>query len=840
MKRKVKALLTCLLMVFSVGCDRGNKDSNIGSNIGSGSFEIWAAPFTQKVLETKESSEYEAVKSVAAINLDMAKDEKEYAQIVISSNDEVTYSVELSDLTLEGDSSIKLPADKVSVYTAMYVGVGDRYPDAMLPLSAAIEANENVVKANCNQSLYFCFDVSGEMASGVYTGTFKVMVGNKTEDVPVRVNVRNINVSAVVNSRACFLSNWHYYLGEYNSTQEMMNNYVKTLIDYRLCASNLMKDFRTSQEDFDYYAELVVEMYKYGCDEEKFGEGADRFSTYCIPTNLYNETDYHNRMVGFLTAIAKVSCREGVDLVSRGLVYDIDEPEGLDPVGGADAAKRVHGWYENGKEAAVISLESKRSEWKTQYGVTDEFVDSLVESVENIHHIVTQGYMEKYEGSVETWCPLFDSYDSPAAVEKYKELNPDERWWYGCVIPNVPYPTYRITDTPLAPRLVGWLQAYYGVQGNLYWGVDVFASYWNVNNQGYQYRYQDEYYSEIANYANIPGDGFLLRPGKKYGIDGPIPTIRIASICDGLEEYELLEGLKTLYAEVSATTGVECSAEATILDMISSMCNGMQLSATPKDFNIARGQLLDLCEFSESGVAFVNIQDNGKGKMEYDVFVPSGVELKATNVTQVSVTNVTGGKVYKYSFDMTSGSAWETKFTATTENGNVYSITKNIPYKVMSYGATANKDALSGHITTAMVETLNGEEVLKLSLTEIGELETTRSQKISFVPSYLKSINGNLSKVTFNFEFLPENVNEELIFKVYIKYKGKITLTEAVGGTLRYGSNEFTWAGLNNMDWTNLEIERIDFRFDDAAVGTKIEARSDIYFKGVTLYEARG
>jgi hypothetical protein len=39
---------------------------------------------------------------------------------------------------------------------------------------------------------------------------------------------------------------------------------------------------------------------------------------------------------------------------------------------------------------------------------------------------------------------------------------------------------------------------------------------------------------------NLYGDGSLLYPGKKVGIDGPVSSIRLECIRDGIEDYSYL------------------------------------------------------------------------------------------------------------------------------------------------------------------------------------------------------------------------------------------------------------------------------------------------------------
>jgi len=51
-------------------------------------------------------------------------------------------------------------------------------------------------------------------------------------------------------------------------------------------------------------------------------------------------------------------------------------------------------------------------------------------------------------------------------------------------------------------------------------------------------------WTDMATVKNINkdlyGDGLLLYPGKKVGLDGPVSTIRLELLREGLEDYEYL------------------------------------------------------------------------------------------------------------------------------------------------------------------------------------------------------------------------------------------------------------------------------------------------------------
>jgi hypothetical protein len=133
------------------------------------------------------------------------------------------------------------------------------------------------------------------------------------------------------------------------------------------------------------------------------------------------------------------------------------------------------------------------------------------------------------------------------------EDNDIELWWYGCVSNIEPTPTYFIGDENLlSSRAISWLQKKYDIVGNLYWDV---AGYTKDNaSSGYFVDFFEWPDRDEAGGLQT-GDGNLLYPGAGYGVYGPLPSVRIMSIRDGMEEYELLLDIENTLKEQKATFG---------------------------------------------------------------------------------------------------------------------------------------------------------------------------------------------------------------------------------------------------------------------------------------------
>ena len=148
-------------------------------------------------------------------------------------------------------------------------------------------------------------------------------------------------------------------------------------------------------------------------------------------------------------------------------------------------------------------------------------------------------------GAVDVWCPLFTFFDGERAA-RARERG-EIMWTYTALCQKAPpyHPNFATVggqpgmfwqiDFPLLNyRLPLWLNWRNKVQGLLYWSAvhwgDPERDVWT--DPGFRNRYN--------------GEGYLLYPGSEAGIFGPVPSLRLKALRDGLEDYayfSLLAGL---------------------------------------------------------------------------------------------------------------------------------------------------------------------------------------------------------------------------------------------------------------------------------------------------------
>ena len=141
---------------------------------------------------------------------------------------------------------------------------------------------------------------------------------------------------------------------------------------------------------------------------------------------------------------------------------------------------------------------------------------------------------------MDIWCPLFTYIDRKTINEKLAQG--DEVWSYTALVQpppsyhpqyekvknkNAPY--WHIDRPPIVYRIPLWMNKQYNITGLLYWTT----TGW-YNDRG---PWLEPWLGPSPErYAN--GGGLLFYPGKEADFDGPVVSIRLKNIREGLEDYE--------------------------------------------------------------------------------------------------------------------------------------------------------------------------------------------------------------------------------------------------------------------------------------------------------------
>ncbi len=555
-KRIFIAALAAVTLFGAYGC-------NAQESKGEKAYTVYSASNNVKIMREEDY----ANKGPAKLNFQLAKNEVEGAQIIVNAQKDTTFNATI-DGDLVSDSGNRIFAKNVEVYAQHYVHVETAttsfpvgyYPDAIVPMENYLAARDNKIAKGNNQGIYVTVETGEATPADTYTGKLKLVVGNTVEYIPISVEVWNFALPEETHTKTAFaLWESQIFPEELDVSEEMLETYYEFFLDRRVACSYLPTYVSDNMEE---YVELVKE-YTLRKDVPCF--------------RLYYKTVYNSELSGWvldlthfenmLRALIENSTAE-LNLMSKPYMYcsAVDEPSG------AAAFERVK--YINDNIYEIVNRLAN------EYSASGFFSDKpeVYESLLGFENIITTYYRDQYEDYVDTWCPTANRYNS----EEYwynslaQKENGHGNWWYTCIQPKYPQPSYHVDDYLISSRALSWMQMKYDVTGNLYWATTIYKKY---TNGGYVPR---DVWSDPMSFATndgANGDGFLVYPGRKYGVYGPISTLRLESIREGMEDYEYLYMLEALLQQ----KGVQFAQNVEINEYIDSLYS-MIFSGTITNF----------------------------------------------------------------------------------------------------------------------------------------------------------------------------------------------------------------------------------------------------------------
>ena len=112
----------------------------------------------------------------------------------------------------------------------------------------------------------------------------------------------------------------------------------------------------------------------------------------------------------------------------------------------------------------------------------------------------------------------------------------DEIWNYVAWVPPSPHCNFLIGMDAIQHRILFWQEWKYCVAGLLYWSTN----YWANNDGGTKNPWTDMATVKWAS-KDVFGDGSLLYPGREVNYEGPLPSLRLKLIRQGLQDYEYIK-----------------------------------------------------------------------------------------------------------------------------------------------------------------------------------------------------------------------------------------------------------------------------------------------------------
>ncbi|WP_427891748.1 glycoside hydrolase domain-containing protein [Kribbella sp. GL6] len=147
--------------------------------------------------------------------------------------------------------------------------------------------------------------------------------------------------------------------------------------------------------------------------------------------------------------------------------------------------------------------------------------------------------------------------DQPNVTSALKARG-DRVWSYMMVWDAFPWVDCFIDDSLVGTRILPWTHRAAGSDGILFWSTTCFGN-WNgrayVSDVAADEAFWDRYVNPYPLTHNA-GDGYLLYPGAKYGLPGPVSSLRYEALREGMQDVELVTLHETAVADLRARWGV--------------------------------------------------------------------------------------------------------------------------------------------------------------------------------------------------------------------------------------------------------------------------------------------
>ncbi|MBD3292190.1 MAG: DUF4091 domain-containing protein [Armatimonadia bacterium] len=459
--------------------------------------KIWHEPTTKKVMlhSRPKPGPVIEMRLPEGPSVYMARNEVEGVQLVTLTHEQERLRFEMGELThdsgapFDGDVEIMQVGYAKTQHPGMYeVPFVGWWPDPLIP-AEQIPRGEMIAEPYECMPIWINVRSTKETFSGTYRG--ELLVHRSGEDEPRRVPLIVVVHDVTIPDSTTITTAFALYEGMIKNTygdaydEDLLLKFRKCQADHRINPSDI---YRRQLHD--------IEMLKY-FDER------DQLNAFCVRYIRRSEDGegWQAEQLAELQAeldpfVAKLR-EEG--LVDKGYFYGFDE---------------------------------RGPEYYPEMARVGRF---LKENYPDIPFVTTArdntyGLESGLDGLVDAWVPLTSRYD-PEAAEAARERGTSV-WWYICIGPEHPYANWFVEYPAIESRLLWWMTYQQRSEGFLYYTM----SRWPNAESPMTVDGRNKTDWDPQSYRTANGDGCLIVAGP----EGPLSTVRLENIRDGIEDYELL------------------------------------------------------------------------------------------------------------------------------------------------------------------------------------------------------------------------------------------------------------------------------------------------------------
>ncbi len=490
---------------------------------------LWADHGTAKYERTvaESTGEYTYV-------INAAKNEAEGATVYISpSEDKADVTVSATDFVNCYGDTVETEAFAFYYHNMKESGY---MPDALMPADSTYTSK---VKAGESQGFYLRATTTEETEPGLYESTVSIKSeGKEIKKAKIYLNVWDFTLDDADAPRSSFGLDKMSTGGNHNIDgatdveryNEMYKRYYDFLLEQRICAFTL--PYNAESEEAEVYL------------------NDPRMNSFVV----YG-TGYGGAMDATLDQLQAryAKMKDNPEWFKKAYFYCADEPYDGKPgdvYGEMSSTKAlIDQYFPGGKQ--VVAVETGTHITRNYDGNFTKYWRETTDILcPKTYAFVPQKYYGVDIGNAGVWHFVqpeltrdYGTYADFAATCVAEEPN-KESWWYFAGLPAEPLTTYHASADGMYVRMSGFQMFQEDVTGVLYYAT---TDYRGGNGNSVFNGYGLQYSSGLG--FEAWGNGILMFSGMRYGIDGPIGSVRLDYIRDSFEDYMYLVMAERLIGE---------------------------------------------------------------------------------------------------------------------------------------------------------------------------------------------------------------------------------------------------------------------------------------------------
>jgi hypothetical protein len=489
----------------------------VGAGLCRAEMKFWVAHGTTR------TSPFDPPGNNQEARISAARNEYEPFQVIIRAEGETLKNVTLEASPLNSSRGASIAGKFITLFREHYVYVrrpSDRcktdpglYPDALIPFvnpidgqdlkprpedskeGAKYDAVPCTIYPGFNQAFWVDVFVPAETPSGEYRGTITIRAaGREPVNIPVQLTVWDFVLPETPTVKSHFgsvgrLLRWFDAKPGSERAQAIERRFCEMVAEHRITPPVPARLYPQVKGDGTIDATKTHDALKEFMSSLHVNAFPMQFSAFPDPLGYNREKNKR-----FLSSTYQYLKKNG--WADCPYVYILDEPNDAEAY--EEVRKRAALVHEADSGIKVLCTEQTKTsdpKWGDLYGAVD------------------------------IWVPLWPLHDEETAAKR--RAVGEVLWSYTALCQGEGEPLWWQLDLPvLNYRIALWTNYRYHIVGLLYWTM----VYWE--------QVRDPWLDQPSFRLAFNGEGALIYPGSDAGFDGPVASIRLKNIREGMEDFE--------------------------------------------------------------------------------------------------------------------------------------------------------------------------------------------------------------------------------------------------------------------------------------------------------------